>query len=147
MMMTIGSLGRAAGVKVPTIRYYEEIGLMPEPERSPGNQRLYPETMLSRLSFIRHARELGFPLTAIRDLLRLAAHPEQPCDAADQIAHEQLNATRARIARLRALETELERMVASGTHGTVGECRVIEVLGNHELCAQDHGTEPENGFA
>lgn len=146
-MMTIGRLGRAAGVKVPTIRYYEEIGLLPEAERSAGNQRLYPPAMLARLSFIRHARELGFPLSAIRDLLRLAAHPDQPCDAADRIAGEQLAAVRARIARLRALEAELERMVASGTHGTVGECRVIEVLGNHELCAQDHDIEPETGFA
>ncbi|MBW7920893.1 MAG: helix-turn-helix domain-containing protein [Rubellimicrobium sp.] len=138
-MMTIGKLGRAAGVKVPTIRYYEDIGLLPEAERSAGNQRLYPDSMLSRLCFIRHARELGFPLDAIRDLLRLAAHPDQPCEAADQIAGEQLAAVRARIGQLKALEGELARMVASGAHGTVGECRVIEVLGNHALCARDHG--------
>jgi len=142
-MMTIGRLGRAAGVKVPTIRYYEEIGLLPEAERSAGNQRLYPEAMLARLSFIRHARELGFPLAAIRDLLRLAAHPDRPCEEADRIAAEQLAAVRARIARLRALERELERMVASGAHGTVGECRVIEVLGNHALCADEHGAGEE----
>lgn len=142
-MMTIGRLGRAAGVKVPTIRYYEEIGLLPEAERSAGNQRLYPESMLARLSFIRHARELGFPLAAIRDLLRLAAHPDKPCDAADRIADEQLAAVRARIARLQALERELARMVDSCTHGTVSQCRVIEVLGNHNLCEDDHAASEE----
>lgn len=70
-MLTIGKLGEAAGVKVPTIRYYEQIGLLPEPDRSAGNQRLYGQSALDRLAFIRHARELGFPLDAIRDLLSL----------------------------------------------------------------------------
>ena len=77
-MLTIGKLGEAAGVKVPTVRYYEEIGLLPQPERSAGNQRLYGRRTLERLSFIRHARELGFPLGAIRDLLSLADRPDQP---------------------------------------------------------------------
>ncbi|MCC7320847.1 MAG: helix-turn-helix domain-containing protein [Rubellimicrobium sp.] len=142
-MLSIGKLGQAAGVKVPTIRYYEEIGLLPVPERSRGNQRLYPKAALARLSFIRHARELGFPLGAIRDLISLATHPDLPCAGADSIAREQLAAVRARIARLTALEGELERMVATGAHGTVGECRVIEVLGNHALCAHDH--DPADG--
>lgn len=137
-MLTIGRLGTAAGVKVPTIRYYEQIGLLPEPGRSAGNQRLYDGRTLDRLSFIRHARELGFPLEAIRDLLSLADRPEQSCAAADAIAGAQLVAVRRRIARLRALETELERMVAHCAHGTVADCRVIEVLGDHALRARDH---------
>ena len=66
-MLTIGKLGQAAGVKVPTIRYYEQIGLLPEAERSAGNQRLYSRKALDRLTFVRHARELGFTLDAIRD--------------------------------------------------------------------------------
>ena len=91
-MLTIGKLGEAAGVKVPTIRYYEQIGLLPEPERSAGNQRLYGAKALDRLAFIRHARDLGFPLEAIRDLLSLADRPDQSCAAADIIAKEQLAA-------------------------------------------------------
>lgn len=139
-MLTIGKLGQAAGVKVPTIRYYEQIGLLPPPERSTGNQRLYPGAALDRLSFIRHARDLGFPLEAIRDLLSLSDRPEQSCAAADAIAQAQLATVRARIARLRALEAELERMVAQCAHGTISGCRVIEVLGDHSLCAaEDHG--------
>lgn len=77
-MLTIGKLGEAAGVKVPTIRYYEQIGLLPEPDRSAGNQRLYGQSALDRLAFIRHARELGFPLDAIRDLLVSLTDPINP---------------------------------------------------------------------
>ncbi|MEI2807126.1 MerR family transcriptional regulator [Albidovulum sp.] len=136
-MLTIGKLGAAAGVKVPTIRYYEQIGLLPPPGRSTGNQRLYPRAALDRLTFIRHARDLGFPLEAIRDLLSLSDRPDQSCAAADAIARTQLAAVRARIARLTALEAELQRMVAQCAHGTIASCRVIEVLGDHSHCADD----------
>ncbi|RWR12680.1 MerR family transcriptional regulator [Paenirhodobacter populi] len=139
-MLTIGKLAQDTGVKVPTIRYYEQIGLLPEPGRSAGNQRLYGQGQLERLRFIRHARDLGFPLEAIRDLLSLSDRPDQPCAAADGIARAQLDAVRARIRRLKALEGELERMVAQCAHGTIRDCRVIEVLGDHALCAQDHPT-------
>jgi len=137
-MLTIGKLGAAAGVKVPTIRYYEQIGLLPAPDRSAGNQRLYGRQVQDRLAFIRHARELGFPLEAIRDLLSLSDKPDQTCAAADLIAQTQLTAVRARIARLRALEGELQRMVAQCAHGTIADCRVIEVLGDHQLCEASH---------
>ena len=139
-MLTIGKLSAAAGVKVPTIRYYEQIGLLPEADRSTGNQRLYDKTTLERLSFIRHARDLGFPLEAIRELLSMADQPDISCAAADDIARRQLGAVRERITRLQALQTELERMVVQCAHGTVSDCRVIEVLGNHDLCLHhDHG--------
>ena len=137
-MLTIGKLGSSAGVKVPTIRYYEQIGLLPEPDRSAGYQRLYPRAALDRLAFIRHARELGFPLEAIRDLPSLSDRPDQSCAAADIIAKAQLAATRVRIIRLRALEAELERMVSQCACGTISDCRVIEVLGDHAHCAHDH---------
>lgn len=138
-MMTIGRLGQAAGVKVPTIRYYEQIGLLPEADRSAGNQRLYGGAALERLSFIRHARELGFSLEAIRDLLSLSDRPDQPCAAADAIAKAQLRAVQARIGRLCALEAELQRMIDQCACGTIRDCRVIETLGDHALCAHDHG--------
>lgn len=136
-MLTIGKLAAATGVKVPTIRYYEQIGLLPAAERSEGNQRLYGRATRERLSFIRHARDLGFPLDAIRELLSLADDPDRPCAEADIIAARQLAAVRERIARLEALRTELERMVAQCAHGTISDCRVIEVLGNHDLCLHD----------
>lgn len=146
-MLSIGKLGQAAGVKVPTIRYYEQIGLLRPTIRSEGNQRLYARNTLSRLAFIRHARDLGFSLEAIRDLLALQDDPNQPCTAADTIARAQLEAVNRRIVQLTALRCELEKMVAQCARGTVAECRVIEVLGNHDLClhsdheAGHHGDE------
>ena len=137
-MLTIGKLGQATGVKVPTIRYYEQIGLLPEPERSSGNQRLYSRHAQERLAFIRHARELGFSLEAIRDLLSLSDRPDQSCAAADVIARQQLTAVERRIERLTALKGELERMIVQCAGGSIADCRVIEVLGDHSLCATDH---------
>jgi DNA-binding transcriptional MerR regulator len=139
-------LGEAAGVKVPTIRYYEQIGLLPEPDRSAGNQRLYGQSALDRLAFIRHARELGFPLDAIRDLLSLSDRPDQSCAAADVIARAQLAEVESRLARLTALKGELERMVVQCAGGRIADCRVIEVLGDHSLCATDH-QHPESEAA
>ena len=137
-MLTIGKLGASAGVKVPTIRYYEQIGLLPEAERSAGNQRLYSRKALQRLAFIRHARDLGFRLEAIRDLLSLSDRPDQPCAAADAIARAQLVQVESRLARLTTLKAELERMVRQCAGGSIAVCRVIEVLGDHSLCATDH---------
>lgn len=138
-MLSIGRLSRATGVKVPTIRYYEQIGMLPEADRSAGNQRLYGTETRDRLAFIRHARELGFPLEAIRELLSLSGAPDRSCAAADDIARRQLGAVNARIARLNALREELERMLEQCARGTVADCRVIETLGNHALCGHDHG--------
>lgn len=140
-MISIGKLSEATGVKVPTIRYYEQIGLLPAPDRSAGNQRLYSRRTQERLAFIRHSRDLGFPLEAIRELLSLADHPESPCTAADDIARRQLLAVNARIGRLIALRSELERMVERCACGTIADCQVIEVLGNHDLCTADHPRE------
>jgi len=145
-MLTIGKLGEAAGVKVPTIRYYEQIGLLREPDRSAGNQRLYGQSALDRLAFIRHARELGFPLDTIRDLLSLSDRPDQSCAAADVIARAQLAEVESRLARLTALKAELERMVVQCAGGRIADCRVIEVLGDHSLCATDH-QHPESEAA
>lgn len=138
-MLSIGKLGAATGTKVPTIRYYEQVGLLPVPERSAGNQRLYGRAEQERLAFIRHARELGFGLDAIRDLLSLQDRPDQPCAKADAIARAQLAAVEARVDRLLSLKVELERMVAQCAHGTVADCRVIEVLADHGHCHGNHG--------
>ncbi len=111
---------------------------MPQPERTAGNQRLYGQKTRERLGFIRHARDLGFPLDAIREFLDLADDPDRSCAAADEIARRQLAAVNDRIARLTLLRAELQRMVAQCAHGTIADCRVIEVLGDHGHCAHDH---------
>lgn len=136
-VFTIGHAARQTGCKVQTIRYYEQIGLLPQPDRSVGNQRLYAQADIDRLGFIRHARDLGFSIEAIRDLLAMAGQPGMPCQNADAIAARHLEDVKARIARMQALQAELERMLAQGCHGEIGACRVIEVLGNHDLCLAD----------
>ncbi|WP_405402147.1 helix-turn-helix domain-containing protein [Paracoccus sp. Ld10] len=141
-MLTIGKMSAATGVKVPTIRYYEDIGLLPEAGRSAGNQRLYDQAAQERLAFIRHARELGFPLDDIRELLSLSDRPEMSCAAADVIAGRQLIAVRDRIVRLHALQQELERMLMQCAKGTISDCKVIEVLSDHTNCLHaDHGAQ------
>ena len=72
----IGELGRRTRCKAQTIRWYEEIGLLPPPERTAGGHRVYGERHLARLDFIRHARELGFSLDAVRALLGHCANPD-----------------------------------------------------------------------
>ncbi|MBN9304450.1 MAG: MerR family transcriptional regulator [Devosia sp. 67-54] len=127
--LPIGQVSEQSGVKVPTIRYYEQIGLLPTPPRTEGNRRLYDGDDLKRLAFIRHARELGFDVGAIKALLSLQDHPEQSCSEADAIARSRLVEVRERISRLRALERELERMADHCEHtGTVAACHVIETL-------------------
>ena len=130
----IGEAARQSGVKVPTIRYYEQIGLLPAPNRSEGNRRHYETSDLRRLAFIRHARELGFEIEAIRTLLALQDNPSQPCATADAIAQARLAEVDQRIRSLTALKAELEHMVEGCRHGKVCECRVIEVLADHDQC-------------
>ncbi len=139
--LTIGDLSRETGGKVQTIRYYEQVGLMPPAERSNGNQRLYGPAHVARLAFIRHSRELGFPLEAIRELLSLVDDSTQSCAAADAIARSHLREVESRIARLEALKQELKRMVRRCAGGRVADCRVIEVLADHAKCLHGHHYE------
>lgn len=137
-MLTIGTLAKKTGTKVQTIRYYEEIGLMPEPGRTAGGQRRYGEAELDRLAFVRHARQLGFPLEAIRELLQLSDEPDRPCHEADEIARRQLKQVEQRMARLEALRTELKRMVKECGGGNTARCRVLEILRDHSECLTEH---------
>ena len=139
-MFGIGELARRTGCKVQTIRYYEHAGLMPEPGRTAGNQRRYGGRDAGRLAFIRHARELGFSLDAIRGLLALSDQPERSCAEADHIARRQLADVEGRISRLTALRSELQRMVEECGSGRVADCRVIEVLADHSKCLGDHAS-------
>ncbi len=136
-MLSIGELSRHTGVKIPTIRYYEQMGLISAPERSAGNQRRYAKPERNRLSFIKHARDLGLKIDDIRELLTLSAHPEKPCAEANAIAANHLVSIRARIAQLQQLEAELARMTACHADN-IENCYVIESLSNHALCAENH---------
>lgn len=136
--VAIGKLAVNASTKVQTIRYYEEIGLIQPFSRSEGGHRLYGPDEVKRLKFIRHARELGFGIEAIRQLLSLSDKPDTDCAAADAIARTQLAQVEIRLKKLKALRKELTRMVAECGHGRVSRCRVIEVLHDHRHCASEH---------
>ena len=140
---TIGEIGRLTRTKTPTIRYYEQIGLLASAGRTEGNQRRYDAAARDRLAFVRHARELGFTLDAVRDLLSLSDAPEETCEQADRIAKEQLNAVERRLDNLMRLKAELERMVARCDGGRVRDCRVIQTLADHDLCLDDRHPAPE----
>jgi DNA-binding transcriptional MerR regulator len=126
--MKIGELARATATKVETVRFYEKIGLLPAPARTSANYRAYGADHLARLSFVRRARDLGFSLDAIRDLLTLADDPSQPCEAVDGIARFHRTDVQRKIDDLMALRSELDRVIGACRHGTVGDCKIIEAL-------------------
>jgi DNA-binding transcriptional MerR regulator len=137
-MYSIGDLSRRTGVKVPTIRYYEQMGLISPAHRSEGNQRRYEKGDLDRLAFIRHARDLGFDIPAIKDLIALSRHPDMPCTGADRIAEDHLETVREKIEKLKKLEHELERIVSHCGGHSVEDCYVIRALSDHGLCDAEH---------
>jgi DNA-binding transcriptional MerR regulator len=136
-MFSIGELSKQTGVKIPTIRYYEQMGLIDAPERSGGNQRRYTKDGFKQLSFIRHSRELGFSIEDIKGLLELHQHPEKPCKEADIIATRNLREVRSRIEKLQRLERELNR-ISTCRADSVSNCAVIETLADHNQCEADH---------
>ncbi|MGG7516842.1 MerR family transcriptional regulator [Allorhizobium undicola] len=133
---SIGELSRQSGIKITTIRYYEEIGLLPPAIRRENGRRAYDENDATRLTFIRHARELGFDVADIREMIAMAAEPERPCGRLDAIARKHLAAVEARIERLLTLKAELQAMLHAAPHGRVGDCGILHALSD---TSHDHG--------
>lgn len=127
--LMIGDLAAATGTKVNTIRFYEDIGLMPRAARTESGRRTYADADLRRLRFIRHARQLGFSTDEIRSLLALSDRSDGECDEVNRITKLHLTEVDAKIARLVLLRGELARMAKMCAGGTVTHCRVLEVLG------------------
>lgn len=128
MHVMIGQLSRRAGVNIETIRYYERIGLLPKVRRASNGRRLYADPDLRRLAFVRHARDLGFDIPAVRALLKLQEKPDAPCGEIAHAARGQLVTIEVRIKHLRALRTELARIVKACGGGRVADCRIVESL-------------------
>jgi len=124
----IGRLAELTGVKMPTIRFYEQNDLVPPPGRTKGGQRRYDDSAVRRLHFIRHARDLGFTVEDIRQLLALSEHPTLSCDAAAKIAHHHLQLVEGKIARLRIIRSELRRMIEACGGGYAADCRILDAL-------------------
>ncbi len=126
--LSIGQLGNAVAIKVETIRYYEQIGLLPAPPRTSGNYRSYTDDHVRRLGFIRRARELGCSIAEIRELLGLAEQSDSPCGKVDDIVARHLATTEKKIATLKKLRNELRNTLAACKGGRIAECRVVQAL-------------------
>ncbi len=131
--LAIGKLAVIASTKVQTIRYYEEIGLIRPFTRTEGGHRLYGPEDVRRLKFIRHARELGFEIPAIRDLIGLADTPTASCADADSIARQHLHEIDSKLERLQALRVEIQGMVDACSSGRVATCGVIGALSEKSI--------------
>ncbi|MFK8019282.1 MAG: MerR family transcriptional regulator [Pseudomonadales bacterium] len=161
--LSIGQLSLQSGCKVPTIRFYEQKGLLPAPQRTEGGQRRYSSEDLLRLRFICHARELGFDLAKIEQLLALShrkaasqtgkaarlrrklrtdgelrVNSEAPSEPhADELVLAHLDEVKGKIIRLQSLQSELERMLER-CDPSQPSCLVIEALSDHALCSENH---------
>ena len=121
-------LAERTGCNLETVRYYEKVGLLPEPPRTAGGYRSYDTTHERRLRFVLRARELGFSLDEIRELLRLVDERDRPCAEARDVAAIHLADVRAKIADLKRMERVLKSVVAQCGDGTLPECPLIETL-------------------
>ncbi|THD35069.1 MAG: MerR family transcriptional regulator [Sphingomonas sp.] len=130
--MKIGELARATATRVETVRYYEQIGLLGAPARTSSNYRAYGPEHLARLSFIRRARDLGFTLDAVRELMALSDDKSQSCQAIDDIAGAHLAEVDRKIADLESMRSELAKVLSGCRQGTVAECKIIETLAPRE---------------
>jgi MerR family copper efflux transcriptional regulator len=137
--LTIGSLAKQTGCNVPTIRHYEEIGLLPPANRRPAGHRIYTDADLKRLTFIRRCRDLGLPIAQVRELLSLAQDPERDCTAARNVAAAHLKTVREKLADLRVLERTFTRFVEDCSQACAGgparDCVILE-----DLAAPANGT-------
>ena len=125
----IGELSRRTGCNIVTIRYYEQIALLPAPARSAGRYRVYDTADVRRLAFIRRSRELGFTLDEVRTLLSLSADDGQDtCANVREVAERHLADVRAKIGDLQAMEHVLADAVRRCAAGEVPGCPIIDAL-------------------
>ena len=130
--LTIGALAAQTRTNVPTIRYYEDIGLLPHAERGSNGHRYYRDTDVRRLAFIKRCRDLGFPIEQVRELVKLFEDGDRPCLEVREMAQMQLDAVRAKLEEMRQLEASLQFFVESCddtcSKGPTRNCAIIEDL-------------------
>jgi MerR family transcriptional regulator, copper efflux regulator len=136
-LLTIGALAKRTECNVPTIRYYEEIGLLPRARRRPGGHRCYSDADLQRLSFIRRCRDFGFPIEQVRDLLALMDNTDKDCNAARDVAQAHLDEVRRKLTELQILERSLAAFVkncnAACAGGPASKCVILRDLDERAL--------------
>jgi Cd(II)/Pb(II)-responsive transcriptional regulator len=140
--LKIGELAKRTDLLVETIRYYEQEGLLPDPPRSDGNYRLYSDTHLERLQFIRHCRSLDMTLEEIRNLLRFRDAPDQNCGEVNALLDEHIQHVGRRIKELKLLQKNLKglRNLCRQEQATK-DCRILQSLGSavkKQLSSSEH---------
>jgi DNA-binding transcriptional MerR regulator len=130
--MSIGVLAQQTGCTVPTIRYYEEIGLLPQSPRTDAGRRTYDSGAVSRLTFIRRCRDFGFSIEQVRELVGLSDDPDRPCSELRDIAAGHLSQLREKLSELQALEKSMAAFVRSCdtacAGGAVLDCTILDEL-------------------
>jgi MerR family transcriptional regulator, copper efflux regulator len=133
-VLTIGALARETGVSTPTIRYYEEIGLLPQAGRGANGQRIYDHAGLQRLTFIKRCRDFGFSIDQVRVLANLSISTGTDCREVRDIAQSHLNQVREKRSELRALAIHLHRFVAACDAACIGspscDCVIFQEIAN-----------------
>jgi len=125
MGISIGELSRLTGVKVPTIRYYEQVELLPPPRRTPGRQRRYDAEEVLRLNFIHRARDLGFNIETIRELLALSSQPDQSCATVDSLARRHKLEVQRRIKQLGRVDIHFSQIMAATRNSTAANDETV----------------------
>lgn len=140
LSLSIGAVARQAGLTVPTIRYYEEVGLLPAAARTESGQRHYGEAAVRRLTFIRRCRDFGFSLDQVRELVGLVDQPDRPCVEVRDIASVHLTDVRRKLVELQELERSLAGFVSSCNTACAGgaafDCTILEDLALPVDCAR-----------
>jgi len=130
--MTIGALSKQTNCTVPTIRYYEQIGLLPKPQRAQNGHLYYRDGDLNRLAFIKRCRDFGFPIEQVRDLAQLFDDGERPCVEVRDLAQAHLDLVRAKIMDMRDLEASLKAFIGSCDASCIGgpttDCVIITAI-------------------
>lgn len=130
--MKIGDIAKRIGLKIETVRFYESEGLIAPPLRSGGNYRLYDQSHLDRLSFVKRSRDLGFTLDQVRDLLRLADDPRGSCAEVDAMAVQHIAEIDRKLADLQTLRKEVAKWGRCAAT-TIADCRLIDALSSGPL--------------
>ncbi|MEJ7804661.1 MAG: helix-turn-helix domain-containing protein [Telluria sp.] len=136
--LTIGALSSHTHCTVPTIRYYEQIGLLPRPQRASNGHRFYRDDDLKRLSFIKRCRDFGFPIEQVRELVGLLDDGERACVEVRDLAQVHLDQVRAKLEQMRQLEASLEAFVcrcnAACNGGPTRDCVILDEMASPGAC-------------
>lgn len=127
--LTIGQVAQRSGIGIETVRFYERQGLLLKPARSPSGYRQYQADVVNRLRFVQRAKELGFALKEIKELLSLKIATGTSCEQIKQRSQAKIEDIEGKIRTLQRMKRALSKLVAAcGTNGPVCECPILDAL-------------------